>query len=164
MVESSPDTTLLFAIHTFTREFNPGEGRPMQDRPVELGVLARPDVDLEPGMPARLLMDSLIAQGVNAKLNDPYGDPEEGPGGAVGSYGGDRPTLMIEARQDLMCGNWPEASLWRRKLLASLLHCVGDPDYATIPTEADLPADWVEPAAFAATLRSPSNRTALAKL
>jgi predicted N-formylglutamate amidohydrolase len=88
MVTSSPDETLLFAIHTFTREFNPGEGRPVQLRPVELGVLCRPSEDLQPGMPARLLMDSLLAQGVDARVNDPYGDADEGPGGAVGAYGG----------------------------------------------------------------------------
>ena len=42
MVTASPDDTLLFAIHTFTREFNPGEGRPVEHRPVELGVLCKP--------------------------------------------------------------------------------------------------------------------------
>lgn len=42
MVVASPDDTLLFAIHTFTREFNPGEGHPVQQRPVELGVLCKP--------------------------------------------------------------------------------------------------------------------------
>lgn len=62
-------------------------------------------------------------------------------------YAGDRPTLMIEARQDLMCGSWPAASLWRRKLLASLLHCVGDPEFETVPgpeEEALLPLDWLD--------------------
>ena len=99
---------------------------------------------MQPGMPARLLMDSLLAQGIDARVNDPYGD-EDGPGGAVGAYGGDRPTLMIEARQDLMCERSPDASLWRRKLLASLLHCIGDPAFATLP-EANvvLPSDWLD--------------------
>eukprot|EP01043_Picozoa_sp_COSAG02_P048739 COSAG02_NODE_4821_length_4938_cov_7.356760_2_plen_182_part_00 len=173
MVVGSPEDTLLFSIHTFTREFNPGEGRPVQQRPVELGVLCKPvryasfllalptpsyglmrslddrhgwlqAEDLQPGMPARLLMDSALAQGMDARVNDPYGD-EDGPGGAVGAYGGDRPTLMIEARQDLMCGRNSNASLWRRKLLASLLHCIGDPAYAIVP-QADnlLPPDWLD--------------------
>lgn len=89
-------------------------------------------------------MDSLLAQGVDARVNDPYGD-EDGPGGAVGSYGGDRPTLMIEARQDLMCERNAHASLWRRKLLASLLHCIGDPAFGTIPQTDDLlPPDWLD--------------------
>jgi hypothetical protein len=42
MVTTSPDNTLLFAIHTFTRDFNPGEGHPVEQRPVELGVLCKP--------------------------------------------------------------------------------------------------------------------------
>ena len=42
MAVASPDDTLLFAIHTFTREFNPGDGLPVQQRPVELGVLCKP--------------------------------------------------------------------------------------------------------------------------
>ena len=42
MAVGSPDDTLLFAIHTFTREFNPGDGLPVQQRPVELGVLCKP--------------------------------------------------------------------------------------------------------------------------
>lgn len=98
---------------------------------------------MRPGMPARLLMDSLLGQGIDARVNDPYGG-EKGPGGAVGAYGGDRPTLMIEARQDLMCERSAHASLWRRKLMASLLHCVGDPAFKTIP-QADnlLPVDWL---------------------
>ena len=89
LASDSPPETLLFAIHTFTRDFNPGEGRPIQQREVELGVLCRPDFDLEPGMPARLLLDSLLAQGVNAQINEPYGG-DDGPGGAVGAYAAGR--------------------------------------------------------------------------
>ena len=54
-----------------------------------LFVLCRPDFDLEPGMPARLLLDSLLAQGVNAQINEPYGG-DDGPGGAVGAYAAGR--------------------------------------------------------------------------
>ena len=89
LASDSPPDTLLFAIHTFTRDFNPGEGRPIQQREVELGVLCRPDFDLEDGMPARLLLDSLLAQGVNAQINEPYGG-DDGPGGAVGAYAAGR--------------------------------------------------------------------------
>jgi predicted N-formylglutamate amidohydrolase len=88
-------------------------------------------------------MDSLLAQGIDARVNDPYGG-EQGPGGAVGAYGGDRPTLMIEARQDLMCERSSHAALWRRQLMASLLHCIGDPAFKTIPQEESrLPLDWL---------------------
>lgn len=88
-------------------------------------------------------MDALLAQGIDARVNDPYGG-KDGPGGAVGAYGGDRPTLMIEARQDLMCGCNSKASLWRRKLMASLLHCIGDPEFATLGAKDALPPDWLE--------------------
>ena len=46
---------------------------------------------------------------------------------------------MIEARQDLMCDPSPAGALWRRKLLASLLCCVGQPGFETPQTgDADV--------------------------
>ena len=118
-VQRSPASTLLFSIHTFTRIFNPGNGKPIVPRAVEVGVLCRPATDLQPGMPARLLLDHLRAAGIDARINDPYGSPA-GPGGAVGAYADGRRTLMIEVRNDLI-----EAPGFRAKLLAGLLHCVG---------------------------------------
>jgi hypothetical protein len=43
---------------------------------VEVGVLCRPAVDMAPGQPARRLMDALLGAGVDARINEPYGDAE----------------------------------------------------------------------------------------
>ena len=52
---------------------------------------------------------------------------------------------MIEARQDLMCDPSPTGALWRRKLLASLLCCVGQPGFETVPAAGELPPDYLAP-------------------
>eukprot|EP01048_Picozoa_sp_COSAG05_P006710 COSAG05_NODE_447_length_9770_cov_3.824217_4_plen_285_part_00 len=122
LVVGSPENTLLFSIHTFTRMFNPGSGAPIIPRTVEVGILCCPATDLRAGCPARLLLDHLQVNGVDARVNDPYGGPD-GPGGAVGSagsVGAVRPTLMIEVRNDLV-----DEPAFRHKLMAALLHCLG---------------------------------------
>ena len=43
---------------------------------MEVGVLCRPAVDMAPGQPARRLMDALLGAGVDARINEPYGDAE----------------------------------------------------------------------------------------
>lgn len=91
----------MLCVQTLFRLLFRLQGRPVELRACELGVLCRPDRDLLPTMPARRLMDALLARGVDARVNDPYGD-RSGPGGAAGAHAAGRPTLMIEARQDLM--------------------------------------------------------------
>jgi predicted N-formylglutamate amidohydrolase len=69
--ENTPEGTLIFSIHTFTRCFNPGRGQPVIPRTTEVGILCRPATDLAPGQPAQLLLERLLGSGVVARINDP---------------------------------------------------------------------------------------------